>query len=697
MAYRIEENVTWRDMWYNLQNFLTELTTIYDISYDSATGNGILNNLSVPSDTATSETWSIICLTDKDYTLDYTGNTGDGTLTALGSVHDVDATDIYTIECIDATVPATFSVVGSVSGATTDATSDVAYDDGVVSFTIVAGATPWVVGDTITLSVASATFSVTGTVTTATANATAEVPYDNGIIKFTITVGITPWNVGDIVSFTSEATTSPPWVATTVDNEPIQLVCKMYNSNGSEKSFVGYVRAIEGPKIGSSAMTPLNSVPNTTYLGTLVSGANNVEDDVDYTSITYWLHTPNPDYSGTNSYGGLFDYGQGDNYGPGPMSISHSGFDIRAYGDTYSSVYTYPSTITLPSDFYIDNNIDMGQWIFVHQKQHTSSADMYYNNIYLGNLSQAQIRFSCVLINYPIADVTRWDHNLDAGELQQLIEGSTVHDINGVDILSGYYYKQDDLMPLIAVSNIDSDGNEIAAVMLPQKSPYYSYYLSAVSRGLPVKGNLTELEMLEYSRDQTAGKLWNDSSGLANYMIGGDPNQVVAKTWFVSTEDFIIIAYKIYDPTTLQQLPVYQIGYIGRTNTAEEMEYKAVIGSYTSSAAYWYSSSTALRSGVYYSTNARFFSLTSYAAPTSIYYSAYGGVYEKIANSYNIFPITYYQSSYNRSFGELYNIYGVQVLDVNHEDEFTIDGERYIALGDWTRAGSNSLILLKLG
>lgn len=81
------------------------------------------------------------------------GNIGNGT---VGSMSNPDqnplttVTETWTLTCTNATVAATFAVIGSKSGAQTAAISDIAYTNAHVDFTIAAGGTPWAVGDTFT-------------------------------------------------------------------------------------------------------------------------------------------------------------------------------------------------------------------------------------------------------------------------------------------------------------------------------------------------------------------------------------------------------------------------------------------------------------------------------------------------------------------------------------------------------------------
>jgi len=73
---------------------------------------------------------------------------------------DAAPTETWTVECTAAGPPAVFSVVGSVSGAKADATAEVAYDNGLVAFTITASGAAFVVGDDFAFTVEKADLQI---------------------------------------------------------------------------------------------------------------------------------------------------------------------------------------------------------------------------------------------------------------------------------------------------------------------------------------------------------------------------------------------------------------------------------------------------------------------------------------------------------------------------------------------------------
>lgn len=89
--------------------------------------------------------------------------TGTGTLGSIDT-HPATVTETWTITCTDATTPGAevWSVVGSVSGAQANATTGVAYDNGLVAFTIAAGATAFAVSDAFTLDTTQGLLSAAG-------------------------------------------------------------------------------------------------------------------------------------------------------------------------------------------------------------------------------------------------------------------------------------------------------------------------------------------------------------------------------------------------------------------------------------------------------------------------------------------------------------------------------------------------------
>lgn len=88
--------------------------------------------------------------------------TGTGTLTGL-EASPASVTETWTLTCTAAAANGgTFSVVGSVSGAKPAATVGVAYDNGLLKFTIGDGATDFAVGDTFVVPVAQGAASAAG-------------------------------------------------------------------------------------------------------------------------------------------------------------------------------------------------------------------------------------------------------------------------------------------------------------------------------------------------------------------------------------------------------------------------------------------------------------------------------------------------------------------------------------------------------
>lgn len=167
-------------------------------------------------------------------------NTGNGT---MGSVA-LQAGKLKEIWTVTATSATNWTVVGSVSGAKAAATTGSAYNNGIISFTITAGGTPFAAADTFTVTVSgtpagaasghtnsgngtvvvnsynnelakvetwtitmlsATTYSVSGSVTGGTPNGDTTVSagvYNNGIFHMTVTVGGSSWVAGDLFTIT---------------------------------------------------------------------------------------------------------------------------------------------------------------------------------------------------------------------------------------------------------------------------------------------------------------------------------------------------------------------------------------------------------------------------------------------------------------------------------------------------------------
>ena len=197
------------------------------------------------------------------------GNTGDGSLGSLLAIQGVLA-ETWTITATDAGPAANFTVVGSVSGSHAAATSATPYNNGVISFTISDGATPYIIGDDFTfdtvrtintvlpdaantgdgtvgsmvgIALASFTETITLTATSATvfdvdgsltgdfgSDITVGTPYDNGKFSLLITAGGTPFIAGDKFYF---------------EARPFEYIFKGIGG-GSDEIYVGYSEETNG-------------------------------------------------------------------------------------------------------------------------------------------------------------------------------------------------------------------------------------------------------------------------------------------------------------------------------------------------------------------------------------------------------------------------------------------------------------------
>lgn len=128
--------------------------TILGGTVDFTTGTPDDFTFGIVSDT---ENWEILRGHDTDSVLGSIqpsavtpgANTGNGTLGTLLTINSA-VEETWTITATSTGPTATFSVVGSVSGGHTEATSATAYSNGLISFTISDGATPYIIGDDFT-------------------------------------------------------------------------------------------------------------------------------------------------------------------------------------------------------------------------------------------------------------------------------------------------------------------------------------------------------------------------------------------------------------------------------------------------------------------------------------------------------------------------------------------------------------------
>ena len=646
MAYRIEQDITWQGMWENLHTFLTELTNIYDVTYESAQGDGVLSGLSVPADTATTETWTLIC--------------------------------------VDASYPQTFSVEGNLTGAT--------------------------------------------------ANVIVDAPYNNGITYFTLTNGSTPWGFGDIISFSTETTITPPWKAVSPNVEPEGVITRFYRkSSGTYPDIEGeFMYVSDGPKSNSRATSAgLQNHDGDTSVCGKVEGNVSIEDNRellnrDNWSVTYWARKNLGNWRDSFYYSEMFGQATSSlftkfNY-RGTFSAMNTNLNLRMSfrSTTYASSginYDFPS-----ADFYLDNPKDWEDWTLHCFTIEDTTLKAYLDTTLLGeyttgNVSSMSYEIGMFMASGDVADLIVWNKVLTDQDRVDLISNPIVPELlTNPEVLDCITFLDEDIMPKIAVSNTDDNGNEVSAVFSPQNHPYFSYSLSMSFRGVPlyVEGGQEDLDFLHRDSDELKRVPGEYPCESYNYLLGAEPLHNISKYWFVASNEFIIVAYKTYDPTTQQQLPVYQIGYIGKGKTIEEQAYKTHFGMSSTGEDFWYTASSAFRSGLFYEDNATWLSQFYYDKPKLIGVAPIvDGLYD-INNSYNVYPIIHfkaggfppawswlgvsntYKTVGNQIFGEYQNLNGIQVLNVNHEDVVIIEGIRHIALGDATRAGSTSLILLKL-
>jgi len=151
------------------------------------------------------------------------GNIGNGTVNnVVPGVSVVEETWTLT-----ATSSTNFTVVGTTSGAKAAATVGTLYDNGFLSFTIVAGTTPFSAGDiftivfksngtmvgvsllpgsivetwTMTCKATTSLFTVVGSVSGSKPDLTVNSPYNNSIVSLHIQTGTIPFLTGKVFSF----------------------------------------------------------------------------------------------------------------------------------------------------------------------------------------------------------------------------------------------------------------------------------------------------------------------------------------------------------------------------------------------------------------------------------------------------------------------------------------------------------------
>ncbi len=687
MAYRIGKDVTFRQMYIDLYRFMREMTSISEINYESASGNGAIFELSAPSASSTTETW--------------------------------------TLACVDATYPARFTVMGNLTGYTADAYVDTLYN--------------------------------------------------NGILQFTIKDGTQAWVLNDIVSFSTKAAVYPEWTPRTVcpngdiTRPPLYVrgVKQKTPQYGSEyfgaRRGAGYL--IEGPKKGSSAMRPYKKARysptwNTSlvYTGSDVNyvayggpssnaslGNADSGAPTDFTLQVWAKNIFHAQQNGRSSSFGEVLYSTVDwNVLGGTLGVQFYANSLRIIqrfqrggighsGSSQDCDLRWTATFSI-NDFLASSRKSIDDWFLVTVvvDKTSNSIDVYLDKTLLGSYSSGYISQTRPVIGGigsfgDVADPVIWRGKLTKAQIDLAYDSPDATDAGAPEIYDAFTWDETTTLPMIDMENKDNLGNILTLQMTPQNYPYYSYKYDSIHQSAVVRSNTDpEIQHMNSMDYYYLTHQWHNKGADARvYSLGAHPTDtIVDKYWLVATNEYVIGVFKIFDQSTVQQLPVYQTFYLGRGDSLQDKLYTTVLGTRNTGNDYWYTSSNYFKSGLYYQHNCNWFGQWMWQVPTRIGSPAHKGGYAKAGNSYNVWSVyhsqhyitdvpsgrssrlrywewngitQYYGNGLSREeMGTFYGLHGIQALDTTPEDIVIIDGIEHLAYTDCTQAGESSMLLLRL-
>jgi len=590
--------------------------------------------------------------------------TGDGELTLYSSEDDTITQD-WVLTCTSGGAGATFTVEGAISGFTADATSEVAYDNGIISFTITDGATDWVATDTITFDVVRnmGTEQLYEAIRTKSGQPTAMIKTNNSETFSWSTSGSgtfpiygtfrtceDPFGTNTGMSFIqSTLTLSTPdwsgdaWTEDSWDSLPASwsVTCWIKNLNADTNS-----------------LAPI-------FTGTTdFSGSKQVLEVVGSNNEL----TVNGNSAAASLYSNVWQL----------ISVTCNGTTIKAYlNDTEILSFASSTIKPLIREFgtYTHETYIASRWTdFVsHLFAKVSDFCVWSKELTLGDIGDLYIAGNSV----DSSDIDLiWKLEVDPGSIMNGTTYSSLTD-NGVS----------QTLKLNYIANGDSSTIECTTV------PNY---------GIPSNFNTYDDIYLIYSdvsgtyNDKRCHGVHYYTNELAetNYLAAASSGQPIEKFWFMADNNRIIINYKLYDTENVTQPdPVYIMGYFGLSDNYTPCNFAT-----STSAVAWTNQTSSLSFGILSDNNGSLFSINNAWGAYDIDYGAgdWASLDSSTANVY-LRPLEYYQSSGNaQHFGSPVGVYKINPAEVIAEDIITIDTDNYLVLQDTYKNSSDDFIAVKM-
>ncbi len=683
MAYRIGKDVTFQQMYKDIYRFMREMTSISEVDYQSSSGNGALFELSVPASTSTTETWTLVCLDD--------------------------------------TFPARFSVMGNVTGYTADAYVNQYYDNGIIKFTLQDGDQPWVVGDVVTFSTKTAVY---------TRWTPRTIAPDNGIEQAPMMIKGFKQKQPQFGSETLAPVRGSYYLIDGPKNN--SWACRPTKKARWSDIWSGYARStyeINYTYIGGGSQVPSigRTDANAPYDFTLQLWVKNV--------MTGRMSDGNASYGevvssvvDTNSYGGTASVQVYNNN-------VRIGMRYNSYHGSWDRVYWSWTATWNIGDYLATSGKSMEDWFmltFVVNRT-ANTIDFYVDKTFIGSYSNGDIHYLRPVLGGigsmgDVADLVTWRGLLDATTIAQIYDSPDAVDYAAPEVYDSFYWDYKTCLPMIDMENRDNLGNPITIQMFPNNYPYYSYRYDSLHQSSVIRRDIDpeiqHMNSLYYHKDTTQ---WHNKGTTAYvYTLGEHPyNTVVDKYWVVATNEYITIVIKIFDQSTVQQLPTYQTVYVGRADSLQDKLYVVAMGTRNTGNDYWYTGDANFKSGMYYQWTVVWYGQWLWQVPTRIGAPSKRGAYVEKGNSYNVWSVfhglyMYYDTPSGRNsstrawawnswgqyhgngfwapeyMGTFLGLYGIQAQDTTPEDIVIIDGIEHLAYTDCTQSGANSMLLLRL-
>jgi hypothetical protein len=667
-------------MYIDVYRFLREMTSISEVNYESSNGNGQLFELSCPSASSTTETWTLVCQED--------------------------------------TYPARFSVSGNLTGQTADAYVDTFYDNGIVAFTIKDGDEPWVQGDIVTFSTKAAVYPEWKVRTVSPEHAPERPPLAVCAIKQKKPQYGSEW-LGSLRGFgylldgpknNSKAMRPAKKAANSLKT------ANYYEYTSSDANYTTY----GGPRFAESLGNTDTNAPQNFAVQLWVRNVFYTKQsgrDSSYGEVLYSV-------TDKNSIGGTLSISIYKNQ----LQLS-----VRRYYPS-TAVFLWHTTFSLDSILGTSNK-SQDDWflITVNVNRDNKEVEVYFDKSSLGTYSTANIVYTRPVIGGigsfgDVADVVVWNSELTQSQIESIYDSADAVNPYAPEVYDAFMWDETVTLPIIDMENKDNLGNIHTLQMFPQQYPFFSYrYDSIHNTSVARAGEDPEIQHMNSLSYDFYEHQWHDKHTQANvYTLGEHPTDtVVDKYWVVATNEYVICVYKIFDQRTVQQLPVYQTFYIGRGDSLQDKLYSVVLGTYSNGNDYWYTGSDKLKSGLYYQWNCVWFGQWLWQLPTRIAAPEHRGAYRAAGNSFNVWSV-FHGNHYTTDIpegrdspsrmwnwnnqgiyygfglwspelmGTFHGLYGIQAQDTTPEDIVIIDGIEHLAYTDCTQSGENSMLLLRL-